>query len=67
MKQVFVSLELNTIGFYSIRVMSEADHSHTTLWVSRETASQLREMKPFDSLTWDEWLAELADHYEDNT
>jgi len=44
---------------------AEADQrTHTTLWVSKETASRLEEMKPFDSLTWDEWLAEMADSYE---
>jgi len=41
------------------------DRSHTTLWVSKETASRLEAVKPYDSLTWDEWLAELADEYED--
>lgn len=40
------------------------EQSHTTLWVSKETASRLDEMKPFDSISWDEWLAELADNYE---
>lgn len=38
--------------------------SHTNLWVSKETATRLEELKPFDSITWDEWLAELADVYE---
>lgn len=46
---------------------AETDRSHTTLWVSKETASRLEEMKPFDSLSWDEWLVELADHYEENS
>jgi hypothetical protein len=46
---------------------AETDRSHTNLWVSKETATRLREMKPFDSITWDEWLDELADHYEENT
>lgn len=40
--------------------------SHTTLWVSKETAARLDELKPFESLSWDEWLAELADSYEEN-
>lgn len=40
--------------------------SHTTLWVSKETATRLENLKPFDSLTWDEWLSELADTYEEN-
>jgi len=38
--------------------------SHTTLWVSKETASRLDDMKPFRSLTWDEFLGEMADVYE---
>lgn len=42
------------------------ERSHTTLWVSKETASRLDDMMPFDSLTWDEWLSELADVYEEN-
>lgn len=43
---------------------AKAERSHTTLWVSKETAMRLETMKPFESLTWDEWLAELADFYE---
>jgi len=38
--------------------------THTTLWVSKETASRLEDLTPFESVTWDEWLAELADNYE---
>ncbi|MDS0220868.1 hypothetical protein NDI54_05805 [Haloarcula sp. S1AR25-5A] len=46
---------------------AEADQqTHTTLWVSKDLAGRLEEMKPYDSLTWDEWLAELADIYEEN-
>lgn len=48
-----------------LRMAAEADRSHTTLWVSKETASRLEELKPYNSLTWDEWLAELADNYEE--
>lgn len=44
-----------------------SQRSHTTLWVSKETASRLEDLKPFDSLTWDEWLAELAENYEQKT
>lgn len=42
------------------------DQSHTTLWVRKETAERLDEMKPYESITWDEWLAELAENYEKN-
>lgn len=41
-----------------------ADHSHTTLWVRKETAARLEDLKPYESLSWDEWLAELASFYE---
>lgn len=56
------------MGLNGVSVMSaQADQrTHTTLWVSKETASHLEELKPFDSLTWDEWLAELAAEYEKN-
>lgn len=48
-----------------VEMSAEAtNRSHTTLWVSKQTASRLEEIKPFDSLTWDEWLSELADSYE---
>ena len=51
----------------SLVMPAETDHrSHTTLWVSKQTATRLDELKPFDSLTWDEWLAELADVYENS-
>lgn len=54
------------MGFHGTDEMSaESDQgTHTTLWVSKETASRLDRLKPFDSLTWDEWLGELADVYE---
>lgn len=38
--------------------------SHTTLWVRKDTASRLKKMKPYDSISMDEWLGELADTYE---
>jgi hypothetical protein len=38
--------------------------THTTLWVRKDTAERLDNLKPFDSLTWDEFLVELADTYE---
>jgi len=54
---------MNTNGLFDMPV--EADQrTHTTLWVHKDTASRLEDLKPFDSLTWDEWLAELADAYE---
>lgn len=40
------------------------ERTHTNLWVSKETASRLEELKPFESLTWDEFVTELADVYE---
>ena len=41
------------------------EQSHTTLWVRKETAERLDAMKEYDSITWDEWLTELADAYEE--
>lgn len=42
------------------------ERSHTTLWVRRETAARLEGMKPYHSITWDEFLSELADTYENS-
>lgn len=36
----------------------------TSLGVRRSTAERLREIRPYDSLSWDEFLAEMADVYE---
>ena len=42
------------------------ERTHTTLWVSKDTASRLDAMKPFESLSWDEFLDELADIYQEH-
>lgn len=36
----------------------------TSLGVRRSTAERLGEIKPYDSMSWDEFLAEMADIYE---
>jgi hypothetical protein len=56
------------MGVYCTYVMSAQTEkrSHTTLWVSKNLATRLDELKPYESLTWDEFLAMLADTYEEN-
>lgn len=55
------------MGAYGTNTMSAEgqQRTHTTLWVSKDTASRLEDLKPFSTLTWDEWLATLADNYEE--
>ena len=36
----------------------------TTLCVRRSTKDRLNSLKPFDSMSWDEFTRELADNYE---
>lgn len=43
---------------------TDGERSHTNLWVSKELRDRLDEMKPYESLTWDEFLADVADSYE---
>jgi len=39
----------------------------TSLGVRRSTADRLEEIKPYESMSWDEFLAEMADTYEKDT
>jgi len=45
---------------------SQAD-PFTSLGARRSTVERLEDLKPYDSMSWDEFLAELADNYEENT
>ena len=36
----------------------------TTIGLTRSTHSRLSELKPYDSMSFDEFVGELADHYE---
>lgn len=47
----------------SSMAQSQAD-PFTSLGVRESTADRLRDLKPFDSMSWDEFLAEMADNYE---
>lgn len=38
---------------------------HTTLSVRRETKSRLESLRPYDSLSWTEFVEKLADIYEE--
>lgn len=44
--------------------MSTVEPDRTTVGLSRSTKSRLDELKPYESMSYDEFLAELADHYE---
>ena len=45
---------------------SQAD-PFTSLGVRRSTADRLEKIKPYESMSWDEFLAEMADIYEKDT
>jgi len=36
----------------------------TSLGARQSTVERLRDMKPYDSMSWDEFLVEMADIYE---
>jgi len=36
----------------------------TSLGARQSTVERLREIKPYESMSWDEFLSELADAYE---
>lgn len=42
---------------------SQAD-PFTSLGARRSTVERLEKIKPYDSMSWDEFLAEMADVYE---
>ena len=41
-------------------------NERTSIGVRRETHERLEEVRPYDSISWDEFLHELADVYEDH-
>lgn len=47
-------------------VSTDADgaNSDTPIWVSKELKDRIRELKPFDSMSYNDLLADMADHYE---
>jgi hypothetical protein len=45
---------------------TDSENTHTTLWVSKELRDRLDELKPYDSLSWEEFLSDVADVYEEN-
>jgi len=40
------------------------DDPFTSLGARRSTVDRLKEIKPYESMSWDEFLAEMADVYE---
>jgi|GEM_PF-4848628 len=44
---------------------SQAD-PFTSLGARRSTVDRLEEVKPYESMSWDEFLAEMADVYENH-
>jgi hypothetical protein len=44
--------------------MAATNSGRTTVGLSRSTKTRLDELKPYDSMSYDEFLAELADAYE---
>lgn len=47
-----------------IGIMSTDDTQFTTLCVRPSTKERLEDLRPFDSMSWDEFVVELADRYE---
>jgi hypothetical protein len=45
--------------------MSSAQE-RTSLGVRRQTHTRLDDLKPYESISWDEFLHEMADVYEEN-
>jgi len=45
--------------------MSDKNHDFTTLSIHRETHSRLEDMKPYESVSFDEFINVLMDSYED--
>lgn len=43
-----------------------AQNDRTTLWVSSDTHSRLSDLKPYDSMSFDDLLTEMADIYEES-
>jgi len=43
--------------------MSESENGFTTLTVRRETHRELEELKPYESMSFDELIGEMADDY----
>jgi predicted DNA-binding ribbon-helix-helix protein len=39
----------------------------TTIRVERSLHARLKEMRPYDSMSWNEFIEELADEYADNS
>lgn len=44
--------------------MPDSASGSTNIRVSEETHERLQELKPYDSMTFDELIAEMADQYE---
>lgn len=43
--------------------MSQMDSDYTTLSIRRDTKRQLQELKPYDSMSFDELIGEMAESY----
>ena len=44
--------------------MSSKGSNRTTVGLSQSTKNKLESLKPFNSMSYDEFLSELADQYE---
>jgi len=44
--------------------MAQSQDPFTSLGVRESTAGRLDDLKPYESMSWDEWVNELADVYE---
>lgn len=44
--------------------MGETDNEFTTVPIRKGTVNRLRDIKPYESVSWDEFIRELADAYE---
>jgi len=44
--------------------MAQSQDPFTSLGARQSTVKRLREIKPYQSMSWDEFLVEMADAYE---
>lgn len=44
--------------------MAKADNEFTTVSLRRGTVERLEDIRPYESISWDEFIGELADAYE---
>lgn len=51
---------------YGLNEMASAQEDRTTVQVKRRTHTRMKELRPYDSMTFDEFIREMADVYEEH-